>query len=56
MKTKQNELLAVQALKKQRLDKEFSWIRAEFENFRTLADLDFDNAPYQEAALLGLTE
>lgn len=56
MKTKRTETLLVQLMKKQRLDKEFSWIRAEFENFCTLADLDLDNAPYQAALALGLVE
>lgn len=56
MKTKQYETLAVQTLKKQRLDREFSWISREFENFLTLADLDVENAPYKQAVELGLAE
>lgn len=56
MKTKNSETLAVQIIKKQRVEKEFSWISAEFENLRTLADLELDNAPYQEALKLGLIE
>lgn len=56
MKTKQYETLAVQTLKKQRLDREFSWITREFENFLTLADLDVESAPYKQAVELGLAE
>ena len=50
-KTKQDHLL-----KKQRLDREFSWISREFAHFLTLTDLDMDNAPYKQAVELGLAE
>lgn len=56
MKTKRSETLMVQTLKKQRLDREFSWISREFAHFLTLTDLDVDNAPYKQAVELGLAE
>ncbi len=34
---------ATQFIKNQRLNREFSWIAKEFDNFHTLADLDLDN-------------
>ena len=56
MKTKRSETLMVQTLKKQRLDREFSWISREFAHFLTLTDLAVDNAPYKQAVELGLAE
>lgn len=56
MQTNTNKTLLVQILKKQRLDKEFSWISREFGYFLTLADLDVDTAPMKEAVDLGLAE
>ena len=56
MKTKNAETVAVQALKKQRLARAFSWIPREFNHFRTLADLDLENAPYKQAVDLGLVD
>lgn len=56
MKIKQAETVSVQTLKKQRLDREFSWIGREFADFSTLADLELDNAPYKQAVELGLAE
>ncbi len=54
MNTNEKETMFVQALKKQRLDKEFSWISREFGYFLTLSDLDVDTAPMKEALDLGL--
>lgn len=56
MNTKRNKTLLVQTLKKQRLDREFSWISREFENFLTLTDLDLYTAPHKQAIKLGLAE
>lgn len=56
MQTSKNKTLLVQTLKKQRLDKEFSWISREFGYFLTLADLDVDTAGSKEAIELGLAE
>jgi len=53
MKTAMKETLAVQTLKKLRLEREFSWINQEFSNFHTLADIEFDNAPYISALEIG---
>lgn len=53
MKTAINETLAVQTLKKRRLEREFSWINQEFSNFHTLTDIELDNAPYLSALELG---
>lgn len=37
------ETLETQRIKKQRLDKELSWINREFKDFHTLNDLELDN-------------
>lgn len=56
LNTKKSQTLLVQMLKKQRLDREFSWIGREFANFLTLTDLDVDTAPHKQAVEIGLAE
>lgn len=56
MQPKKAETLAVQTLKKERLDREFSWINREFADFLTLADLDVETAPHKQAVELGLAD
>ncbi len=53
---KKNEAVLAQMLKKQRLDREFSWISREFAHFLTLTDLDVYTAPHKQAVELGLAE
>ncbi len=43
MKIVLQETLATQLIKKQRLDREFSWISREFRDFHTLSDLEIYN-------------
>lgn len=56
MNTKRSKTVLVQTLKKQRLDREFSWISREFANFLTLTDLDLYTAPHKQAAQMGLAD
>lgn len=50
-KTKQNQLL-----KKQRLDREFSWISREFKDMLTSGDVKLDNVELYAALFLGFAQ
>lgn len=50
-KTKQDQLL-----KKQRLDREFSWISREFKDMLTSGDVKLDNAELYAALFLGFAQ
>ena len=50
-KTKQDHLL-----KKQRLDREFSWISREFKDILTSGDVKLDNAELYAALFLGFAQ
>ena len=53
MKTAIKETLSTQLIKKQRLDREFSWISREFKDFHTLSDVEIYNAESYAALHLG---
>lgn len=50
-KTKQDQLL-----KKQRLDREFSWISREFKDMLTSSDVKLDNVELYTALFLGFAQ
>lgn len=50
-KTKQGQLL-----KKQRLDREFSWISREFKDMLTSSDVKLDNVELYTALFLGFAQ
>lgn len=50
-KTKQDQLL-----KKQRLDREFSWINREFKDMLTSSDVKLDNVELYTALFLGFAQ
>ncbi len=53
MKTVLQETLAIQLVKKRRLDREFAWINREFKDFHTLSDLELYNTEWYAALHLG---
>ena len=55
MKVIMKETLTTQLIKKQRLDREFSWVSREFDNYLTLSDLELDNVERYVALHLGYT-
>ena len=55
MKVMMKETLATQLIKKQRLDREFSWISRKFDDYHTLSDLELDNVERYVALHLGYT-
>ena len=55
MKVAMKETTETQLIKKQRLDREFSWVSREFDNYLTLSDLELDNVERYAALHLGYT-
>ena len=53
MNVTMNETLSTQLIKKQRLDRDFSWISREFDDYHTLSDLELDNVERYVALHLG---
>lgn len=53
MITNTHNALYMQAIKKNKLDREFSWIKREFRDFHTLEDIELYNVEKYAALHLG---